>query len=112
MRDLRRYAEANGVYIEVVGGDAAHELAEIGQLDALLVDPPRSGLEESVVGDIAAAGPERVAYVSCNPATWARDAARFEAAGYRLESARPVDMFPQTPHIEVASCFARAKRAR
>lgn len=109
VRDLRRNAEANHVDIEVVGGDAAHELAEIGQLDALVVDPPRAGLAESVIDDIVAATPERVVYVSCNPITWARDAARFEERKWRLASAVPVDMFPQTNHIEIVSCFLRAQ---
>ena len=68
-----------------------------------MVDPPRAGLADGVVDDIAAARPERVAYVSCDPATWARDMARFDAAGYRLARAVPVDMFPQTFHVETAS---------
>ena len=72
-----------------------------------MVDPPRAGLADGVVDSIAQAAPGRVAYVSCNPATWARDVARFEQAGYRLIRATPVDMFPQTPHIEVASIFQR-----
>lgn len=107
VRDLRRNADANDVDVDVVGGDAAHELSELGSLDALLVDPPRAGLANGVVADIAAAAPERVAYISCNPTTWARDAQRFGEAGYELVSAQPVDMFPQTPHIEVASVFAK-----
>ncbi|HIS39675.1 MAG TPA: class I SAM-dependent RNA methyltransferase, partial [Candidatus Aphodovivens avistercoris] len=107
VRDLRRNAAANGVDVEVVGGDAARELPSFGELDALVVDPPRAGLADGVVDDIAAARPARVAYVSCNPATWARDAARFEAVGYRLVRATPVDLFPQTPHVEVVSIFKR-----
>ncbi len=107
VRDLRRNADINGVDVDVVGGDAAHELSMLGKLDALVVDPPRAGLAKGVVEDIAAASPERVAYISCNPSTWARDAERFEEAGYRLVSAQPVDMFPQTPHIEVASVFQK-----
>ncbi|MEG1905941.1 MAG: 23S rRNA (uracil(1939)-C(5))-methyltransferase RlmD [Gordonibacter sp.] len=108
VRDLRRNAEMNSVDIEVVGGDAARELPELGGLDALVVDPPRAGLADGVVESIAAAAPERVAYVSCNPATWARDVARFEANGYRLVRVRPVDLFPQTHHVEVASIFEHA----
>lgn len=107
VRDLRRNADMNHVDIEVIGGDTARELPELGELDALVVDPPRSGLADGVVESIADAEPERVAYVSCNPQTWARDVARFESNGYRLESALPVDLFPQTYHVEVASIFAR-----
>ena len=107
VRDLRRNAEANHAEVEVIGGDAARELPELGGLDALVVDPPRAGLADGVVDSIAQAAPRRVSYVSCNPATWARDVARFEQAGYRLVRATPVDMFPQTPHIEVASIFQR-----
>ncbi|MEE0844716.1 MAG: 23S rRNA (uracil(1939)-C(5))-methyltransferase RlmD [Eggerthellaceae bacterium] len=107
VRDLRRNAEANHVDIEVIGGDTARELPELGGLDALVVDPPRAGLADGVVESIAAAAPGRVAYVSCNPATWARDVARFEQNGYQLLKATPVDMFPQTHHIEVASIFRR-----
>ena len=56
---------------------------------------------------IAAAGPERVAYVSCNPSTWARDVERLGAAGYELVKATPLDLFPQTYHSELVSIFAR-----
>ena len=107
VRDLRRNAEANKVDVRVIGGDAARELPRLGALDALVVDPPRAGLADGVVESIASAAPARVAYVSCNPATWARDVARFERNGYRLARATPVDMFPQTPHIEVASILER-----
>ena len=108
VRDLRVNAEENGVDIDVVGGDAARELEMLGELDALVVDPPRSGLAESVVGDIATAKPGRVAYVSCNPSTWARDVARFADSGYKLIAAKPLDMFPQTYHVEIASFFEPA----
>ena len=107
VRDLRYNADANGVFVEVVGGDAARELASLGELDALVVDPPRAGLADGVVGDIASAGPAVVAYVSCDPATWARDVERFEQAGYRLRSVQPVDLFPQTYHVELVSFFDR-----
>lgn len=107
VRDLRRNAERAGVDVEVIGGDAARELPELGELDALVVDPPRSGLADGVVASIAAAAPRRVAYVSCDPATWARDVARFEKEGYLLARATPVDLFPQTYHVEVVSIFER-----
>ncbi len=105
VRDLRRNAEANEVDVEVIGGDAARELPHLGNLDALVVDPPRAGLAKGVVESITAAHPQRVVYVSCNPATWARDVACFEAAGFELCQVQPVDMFPQTYHVEVVSMF-------
>lgn len=107
VRDLRFNADSNGVFVDVVGGDAARELRTLEDLDALVVDPPRAGLADGVVDDIAATGAATVAYVSCDPATWARDVARFESSGYRLRSAQPVDMFPQTYHVEVVSFFDR-----
>lgn len=107
VRDLRRNADENGVWIEVTGGDSARELPLLGTLDALVVDPPRAGLADGVPESIAAAKPGRVAYVSCDPATWARDVACMETVGYALERATPVDLFPQTYHNEVVSIFAR-----
>lgn len=108
VRDLRRNADVNNVYVDVIGGDAARQIKEIeGRLDALVVDPPRAGLAASVVQDIAKLRPERVAYVSCNPTTWTRDIVRFEEHGYQLASVQPVDMFPQTFHVEVVSIFKR-----
>ena len=112
VRDLRRNAEINNVDVDVVGGDAARQIKGIGQMDALIVDPPRAGLAQSVVEDIAAARPGRVAYVSCNPTTWARDVVRFKECGYELASVQPVDMFPQTFHVEVVSIFKRGGSAR
>lgn len=107
VRDLRRNADDNGAWIDVIGGDSARELPAMGHLDALVVDPPRSGLAKGVAESIAGAAPRRVAYVSCNPSTWARDVARLEACGYSLERAVPVDLFPQTYHGELVSIFER-----
>ena len=110
VRDLRRASEAAGLdNIEVIGGDAARELPELGKLDALLVDPPRAGLAPQIIGSIARAAPRRLAYVSCNPSTWARDVERLEAAGFELKSAIPVDLFPQTHHVEIVSHFTNAQ---
>ncbi|MEY8562907.1 23S rRNA (uracil(1939)-C(5))-methyltransferase RlmD [Eggerthellaceae bacterium 3-80] len=107
VRDLRRNADMNRVDMEVIGGDAARELPELGGLDALIVDPPRAGLADGMVASIASAHPEKVVYVSCDTQTWARDVARFEEAGYRLCQVQPVDLFPQTYHVEVVSVFER-----
>ena len=75
-------------------------VATAGTPDVLVVDPPRAGLSQKVVRRIIEAGPKRVVYVSCNPTTLAPNAAQLVEAGYALTRVRPVDMFPQTPHIE------------
>ena len=108
VRDLRRNIKSAGIdNIEVIGGDSARELPSLGELDALVVDPPRSGLAKGVTASIAATGAKRVVYVSCDPATWARDIARFKNDGYQLIKATPVDLFPQTYHVETVSILAR-----
>jgi 23S rRNA (uracil1939-C5)-methyltransferase len=80
---------------------ALGELAEkAGRPDVLVVDPPRAGLSQKIVRRIIEAAPRRIVYVSCNPTTLAPNAAQLVEAGYRLTKVRPVDMFPQTPHVE------------
>ena len=68
----------------------------------VIVDPPRRGLDQKVIEDIAAYTPGRVVYVSCDPATLARDLALFRQKGYAPRFIQPVDMFPQTTHVETA----------
>lgn len=68
--------------------------------DVVLVDPPRTGLEDAVCEAIAAAAPERVVYLSCNPATLARDLKKLVSAGYKVGKPKIFDLFPQTPHVE------------
>jgi 23S rRNA (uracil1939-C5)-methyltransferase len=75
-------------------------VARAGRPDVLVVDPPRAGLSQKVVRRIVEAAPKRVVYVSCNPTTLAPNAAQLTEAGYVLRRVRPVDMFPQTPHVE------------
>jgi 23S rRNA (uracil1939-C5)-methyltransferase len=82
-------------------------VAKAGRPDLLIVDPPRAGLSQKVVRRIVEAGPPRVVYVSCNPTTLAPNAAQLVEAGYALERIRPIDMFPQTPHIECVAAFGR-----
>jgi 23S rRNA (uracil1939-C5)-methyltransferase len=88
---------------------ALRELVEMaGKPDVLVVDPPRAGLSKKVVRRIIEAAPRRIVYVSCNPTTLAPNAAQLAEAGYALRRVRPVDMFPQTPHIECVALLERA----
>jgi 23S rRNA (uracil1939-C5)-methyltransferase len=93
-------------------GDVRLVLRELvgkaGRPDVLVVDPPRAGLSQKVVRRIVEAGPRRIVYVSCNPTTLAPNAAQLVGAGYVLRRVRPVDMFPQTPHIECVAVLERA----
>ncbi len=75
--------------------------------DAAVVDPPRAGLEPDVIAALAELAPPTLVYVSCDPGTLARDVKRLQRQGYRLLSVQPVDMFPQTYHIECVAHFAR-----
>jgi 23S rRNA (uracil1939-C5)-methyltransferase len=80
---------------------AMRELVEqAGRPDVAVIDPPRAGLSQKVVRRIVEAAPKRIVYVSCNPTTLAPNAAQLVEAGYELRRVRPVDLFPQTPHIE------------
>ncbi|MDI9498211.1 MAG: 23S rRNA (uracil(1939)-C(5))-methyltransferase RlmD [Bacillota bacterium] len=91
-------------------GDAAAltaGLLEAGErFDLLVVDPPRRGLEESLLASIETLAPSRMIYVSCNPQTLARDLARL-GANYRIQSLQPLDMFPQTTHVETVVLMSR-----
>ncbi len=78
-----------------------------GRPEVVVVDPPRAGLSQKVVRRIIEAAPKRIVYVSCNPTTLAPNAAQLVQAGYELRRVRPVDMFPQTPHIECVAQFIR-----
>lgn len=106
-RDFRANAEANGADAEIVCDDVRRVLPDLGALDAVVVDPPRAGLHADVVAQVAAASPETLAYVSCDPQTLARDVARFGQEGYAPVLVQPVDMFPQTYHVETVCVLAR-----
>ena len=77
------------------------------KLDAVIVDPPRKGCEESFLRDLASMGIEKIVYVSCNPATLARDMEIMRGLGYKLGSVQPVDMFPGTYHVEAVSLLVK-----
>lgn len=75
--------------------------------DVLIVDPPRAGLEGETVKLCSAFGAEKIVYVSCNPSTLARDLKLFAEQGYATQCIQPVDMFPQTYHIENVALLKR-----
>lgn len=112
--DARENAKLNGVdHASFIEGEAEGVLArvvqELGEVDVLIVDPPRKGLAPQVVEAILHARPKRFIYVSCNPATLARDLRIFVDGGYRLEKIQPVDMFPQTVHVETVVLMSRVE---
>ena len=105
-------ARANGITkAKFFAGDARLALPELleraGRPDVLVVDPPRAGLSKKVVHRIIDCAPKRIVYVSCNPTTLAPNAAELVQAGWVLREVHPVDMFPQTHHIESVALFER-----
>jgi 23S rRNA (uracil1939-C5)-methyltransferase len=81
---------------------------EAGKPDVVVVDPPRAGLSQKIVRRILEVEPEKIVYVSCNPTTLAPNARQIADAGYELKRIQPVDMFPQTPHIEAVALLERS----
>jgi 23S rRNA (uracil1939-C5)-methyltransferase len=109
----RENAGRNGIgNIEFVAGDVARSVAPLLERaprpDVVFVDPPRAGLTPKAVKRLLELAPERIVYVSCNPTTFAPNARSLIDAGYELVRARPVDMFPHTPHIECVALLRRA----
>jgi 23S rRNA (uracil1939-C5)-methyltransferase len=97
--------------VHFFAGDARLALPELleraGRPDVVVVDPPRAGLSKKVVHRIIDASPKRIVYISCNPTTLAPNAAELVEAGWVLRKVRPVDMFPQTHHIECVALLER-----
>lgn len=105
IEDAKVNSEINGIDNTLFyAGDMKDILTEEfiskhGRPDVIITDPPRAGMHEDVVNTILQARPKRIVYVSCNPATQARDLA-FMDSQYKVAAVRPVDMFPHTPHVE------------
>jgi 23S rRNA (uracil1939-C5)-methyltransferase len=111
--DAVRNARANGIEnCTFVSGEVRHVLPELMRAgvgaSVVVADPPRAGFHPKALAALGALAPARIVYVSCNPSTLARDVADLAGHGYRLEWVQPVDMFPQTPHIEAVARLQRA----
>ena len=105
VRDAEENARQNGVtnarFIAADAGEAAAQLEREGvRPDVVVIDPPRKGCSPDVIDTIVRMAPDRVVYVSCDPATLARDLKLFAERGYITERVTPVDMFPRTAHVE------------
>ncbi len=114
IEDARKNAERNGIsnarFICADAAKAAKMLkSECVHADCIIVDPPRKGCDSSLIGTIQELSPKRIVYVSCDPATLARDVKLFEEKGYKTQKAIPVDMFPRTGHVETVVLMSRVE---
>lgn len=112
--DAWKNAEANGIenarFIEGDAAAAAAQLREEGITpDVVVLDPPRKGCDIDLINTISKMDPKRVVYVSCDPATLARDMKLFAERGYKPKRLAAVDMFPRTAHVESVVCLSREK---
>jgi 23S rRNA (uracil1939-C5)-methyltransferase len=82
-------------------------IEKAGKPDVVVIDPPRAGLSQKIVRRVLECEAKKIVYVSCNPTTLAPNAAQMVEAGYTLRRVRPVDMFPQTPHIECVALLEK-----
>jgi 23S rRNA (uracil1939-C5)-methyltransferase len=110
--DAERNAERNGIEnARFMAGSARTGvrplIEEAGKPDVVLLDPPRAGLSQKIVRRVLECEAKRIVYVSCNPTTLAPNAAQLVEAGYTLRRVKPVDMFPQTPHIECVALLEK-----
>ena len=113
--DAKKNAERNGITNAEFAVGAAEEVIprlyeEEGiTADIVVVDPPRKGCDEKLLETILQISPEKIVYVSCNPATWARDLVVLKEGGYKLKEAQPVDQFSHSVHVEVVSLLEKVK---
>jgi 23S rRNA (uracil1939-C5)-methyltransferase len=111
--DAERNARANKIEnAHFMAGNARTGVRPLvekaGKPDVVIVDPPRAGLSQKIVRRVLECEAQKIVYVSCNPTTLAPNAVQLTEAGYKLARVRPVDMFPQTPHIECVALFEKA----
>ena len=106
----RANAELNGLSnCEFVAGDVLKKLDEVAERpDFIVLDPPREGVNPKALSKILAYGVKHMVYISCKPTSLANDLAAIQDAGYRVVSVQPVDMFPQTPHVETVVLLSKA----
>jgi 23S rRNA (uracil1939-C5)-methyltransferase len=114
--DAVRNARANGIdNCTFLAGEVRHVLPELMaqgvRASVVVADPPRAGFHPKALRALARLAPDRIVYVSCNPSTLARDVGDLVREGFRLEWVQPVDMFPQTPHIEAVARLVRLRDA-
>ncbi|MGE5576360.1 MAG: 23S rRNA (uracil(1939)-C(5))-methyltransferase RlmD [Syntrophothermus sp.] len=114
VEDARKNAALNGISnVEFITGKVEEVLPDLCRkgirAEVIVVDPPRKGCEESVLRTFADMGPRRIVYVSCNPSTLARDLALLAGMGYETKEVQPVDMFPQTSHVECVVLMSNVK---
>ena len=112
VRDAKRNAIRNGMNnVEFLSGDAGQVFSEMAKqgitADVVVVDPPRKGCDERLLNTIITMQPQRVIYVSCHPATLARDAEYLAQHGFQTVEVQPVDMFPHTTHVEAVVLLQR-----
>jgi 23S rRNA (uracil1939-C5)-methyltransferase len=115
VENARQNAARNGVSnVEFLCGDAGEAAAALAARGLrpriVVVDPPRKGMSQEAINAIASMSPERIVYVSCNPATLARDILRFQEQSYTLREVTAVDMFPRTCHVETVCCLYHQKK--
>ena len=102
VRSAQKLMDANGIKnVKLVCGDCAEKIPELisGKV-GIVLDPPRAGCDRRVLEAVANAAPEKITYISCNPATLARDCAFLIARGYKIQRLTPFDMFPHSPNVE------------
>ena len=112
VEDAKKNAERNGItnanYVADSAENAMAKWSKDGiKPDVIIVDPPRKGLTESFIKASVAMQPEKITYVSCNPATMARDIKLYQELGYELKKVQPVDLFPQTHHVETVVLLSK-----